>query len=123
VKDSKNERLPAGQLVVRFAEICVEQDQALLRSDVAEFNRLYGQMAAIRDELKSRTGDQRQSLLALYGHENAQVRLQAARASFAVAPNEARQVIEAIASSRKFPQAGDAGMTISNLDNGVFKPS
>jgi hypothetical protein len=123
MKIQKIEHLSAGQLVARFAEICLDQDQALLRSDISGFNRLFGQMAAIRDELKSRTGDQRRALLGLYDHENAQVRLQAARASLAVAPEEARRVIEAIANGRKFPQAGDAGMTISNLDSGVFKPS
>ena len=123
MKTSKINHLSTGQLVARFAEICLDQDQALLRSDIAGFNRLYGQMVAIRDELKSRMGDERRALVALYNHENAQVRLQAARASLAVAPEEARRVIELIANGRKFPQAGDAGMTISNLDSGVFKPS
>jgi hypothetical protein len=40
------------------------------------------------------------------------VRLQAARA---VAPEAAGAVIEYIANSRKFPQAGEAGMTLVNL--------
>lgn len=80
-------------------------------------------MVAVRDELKNRPGDQRQALLTLYEHENAQVRLQAARASFAVAPEAARALIENIANSRKFPQAGDAGMTLVNLDRGIFRPT
>ncbi|GEM_PF-847585 len=36
---------------------------------------------------------------------------------------EARSQLEAIAQSKWFPQAGDAGMTLLNLDRGVFKPS
>jgi hypothetical protein len=80
-------------------------------------------MVAIRDELKSRPGDQRRALLSLFDHENAQVRLQAARATLAVEPAAARSVIESIAQGRKFPQAGDAGMTIENLDSGFYKPS
>jgi hypothetical protein len=49
--------------------------------------------------------------------------LQAARATLAVEPAAARSVIESIAQGRKFPQAGDAGMTIENLDSGFYKPS
>jgi hypothetical protein len=111
------------QLVDRFGAICVEQDQALLHSEIARFNRLYSKMAAIRDELKQRQGDRRRALVKLYDHPNAQVRLQAARATLAVAPKEARSVIETLANSRKYPQAGDAGMTLENLDSGFFKPT
>jgi hypothetical protein len=32
-------------------------------------------------------------------------------------------MLEAIANSRKYPQAGDAGMTLDALDRGIFKPS
>ncbi len=117
------EEMAISELVDRFAAICLDQDRALLYSEIAKFNQLYRQMAAVRDELKQRPGDQRRALLALYDHENAQVRLQAATASLAVAPDEARKLIETIASSRKFPQAGDAGMTLVNLDRGIFKPT
>ena len=111
------------QLVERFAAICLDQAQALLYSDIARFNRLYESMVEIREELKRRPGDERRALISLYNHENAQVRLQAARASYAVAPEAARSVIETIANSKTRPQAGDAGMTISNLDRGIFKPT
>jgi hypothetical protein len=80
-------------------------------------------MVKIREELKGRAGDQRLALVALYPHENAQVGLQAARATLAVAPEAARALIEDIAASRKYPQAMDAGMTLSNLDRGVFIPN
>lgn len=118
MKQLKLENSTVEQLVGRFAAICLDQDQALLYSEIAKFNQLYGQMVAVREELKRRPGDQRRALLALYDHENAQVRLQAARASLAVAPDAARKLIETIAKSRTRPQAGDAGMTISNLDRG-----
>lgn len=111
------------QLVERFAAICLDQGQALLYSDIAKFNRLYESMVEVREELKRRLGDQRRALTALYDHQNAQVRLQAARASLAVEPAAARSVIETIANSKIGPQAGDAGMTISNLDSGIFKPT
>jgi len=123
MKRTKLEEMTVNQLVDRFATICVDQDRALLYSDIGEFNRLYQQMVSIREELKNRPGDQRRALLSLYHHANAQVRLQAARASFALAPEAARSLIERIANSRKYPQAGDAGMTLFNLDRGVFKPT
>lgn len=114
--------MSVGELVKRFVEISVAQDQALLEDDTAEFNRLYDQKVAILKELKSRDGDQRRSLLPLYDHPNMQVRLNAAKATLAVDPITARRMLETISTSRRFPQAGDAGMCLWNLDRGVFKP-
>jgi hypothetical protein len=62
------------------------------------------------------------ALLALYGHQSMQVRLNAAKSTLAVAPEAARQELRAIADSREYPQAGDAGMCLRNLDEGIFKP-
>jgi len=115
--------LATDELVEEFANNCLRQDEAILYSQTALFNRLYDNMAKIRDELKSRPGDQRTALTTLFTHENVQVRLQAARAALAVAPKEALAVITAIAGSKKYPHAGDAGMTLSNLERGVFKPT
>jgi hypothetical protein len=51
-----------------------------------------------------------------------QVRLKAAYATLAVSPVAARAQLEAIAASGWQPQAGDAGMSILNLDRGIYKP-
>lgn len=110
-------------LVDRFAQIGRAQDQALLGGQIAKFNRLFDQMAEISKELKTRPGDERRALMVLYGFPNMQVRLKAAIHTLAVAPIEARGQLEAIAESKWFPQAGDAGMSLWNLDRGVFKPS
>jgi Domain of unknown function (DUF2019) len=80
-------------------------------------------MVAIEDELKARAGDQRRELLSLYSHPNAQVRLNAIKATLAVAPELARRALQAIADSREYPQAGDAGMSLWNLERGIFKPT
>jgi hypothetical protein len=40
----------------------------------------------------------------------------------AIAPDKARRMIESIAASRCYPQAGDAGMCLTMLDRGVFVP-
>jgi hypothetical protein len=111
------------QLVDRFTQIGVSQDQALLENAIAKFNRLFDQMVATEEELKSRSGDQRRALLALYKHPNMQVRLNAVKATLAVAPQEARAMLQKIADSNFFPQAGDAGMALVNLERGIFKPT
>src|SRR5262245_9338 len=111
-----------AQLVERFTAIGVEQDKALLRRGHAKFNRLFDEMVAIEDELKARTGDQRRELLGLYGHPNAQVRLNAMKATLAIAPEPAHQALRTLADSREYPQAGDAGMTLFALERGIFKP-
>jgi hypothetical protein len=80
-------------------------------------------MQHVVDELRVRKGDQRRALLALYDHPSVQVRLKAAKATLAVAPLEARAALEAIRASNWQPQALDAGMSLRNLDNGVFKPT
>jgi len=49
--------------------------------------------------------------------------LKAVKATLAVAPEAARQELQAIADSREYPQAGEAGMSLWNLDRGIFKPT
>jgi len=115
--------MTTADLVERFAQIGVAQDQALLGGEIAKFNRLFDRMSDVSDELKSRQGDQRRALMVLYNYPNIQVRLKAAKHTLAVAPTEARQQIEAIAASNLMPQAADAGMSLWNLDRGVYKPT
>ena len=123
MKWPKLEDMTVNQLVERFTGIGIEQDQAILRDQHARFNRLFDEMVAVQDELKIRDGDRRQELLSLYNHPNAQVRLNAAKVTLAVAPEPARRALQAIADSREYPQAGDAGMSIWNLERGIFKPT
>ncbi|ODR99586.1 hypothetical protein AUC69_08070 [Methyloceanibacter superfactus] len=115
--------MAVDQLVERFIEICLGQDEALLDDDLAKFRRLFEQMRAVLDELKSRPDDQRTALIALYEHPNIQVRLKAAKNTLAVAPAEAQEVLEAIKASQWYPQAMEAGMCLRNLESGLFEPS
>ena len=119
----KLQNLTAEQLLERFRTDALAQDTALLMNDIAEASRLFWRLAEIEDELKGREGDQRRVLLSLYDHPNAQVRLKAVKATLAVAPEVARQELQAIADSREYPQAGEAGMSLWNLDRGIFKPT
>jgi hypothetical protein len=111
------------QLAKQFVAIVLDQDHAIRTDDDAKYNHLYRQMRAIEEVLKGRAGDQRRVLLQLYDYANVQVRLAAAKATLAVAPEDARQMLQRIADSREFPQAGDAGMCLDCLDSGIFKPS
>src|SRR5919201_721746 len=122
MKRAKLQDMTVKQLVERFTTIGIEQYQALLSRQYAKFNGLFEQMVAIEDELKARDGDQRRELLSLYNHPNAQVRLNAVKATLAVAPELARRALQAIADSREYPQAGDAGISIWHLERGIFKP-
>ena len=114
--------MTVDQLVECFAAMAVDQDGALLRNEISRFNRLFDDMEAVKEDLKTRDGDQRCALLRLYDHSNAQVRLKAAKATLTVAPEAARRTLQAIVDSREYPQAGDAGMTLDDLDGGGFVP-
>jgi len=122
MKRSDLSELSIHDLVARFVDIAVQQDRQLDRDDAARFNKLYRQMAKIVQELKSRPGDRRHALIALYDHPNIQVRMKAAVNSLALNYDAARRVLETIAGSNHFPHAGHAGMTLDALDRGVFKP-
>jgi hypothetical protein len=115
--------LSVAELVERFAATELAQFEAELQSDIGKQNKCVTQAMAIAEELKKRPGDQRSALLRLYEHANVQVRLMAAELTLAVAPTAAREVVQAIADSKKYPQAMDAGMCLSALDQGIFKPT
>lgn len=115
-------KLTNVQLVERFVAIGEAQDDANFYDDIPEFNRLYRLKGAVVDELQRRPEDQRSVLLPLYSHENLQVRLNAVTGTLALAPEEGRRVLQAMADSMKQPYAGDAGMTLRALEKGIFKP-
>jgi hypothetical protein len=123
MKRASLECLTLDELIERFAEIGIAQDEALFCDQYGKFNRLYDKMQAIDDELRRRGRDARIALQRLYNHPNMQVRLKAATRTLAVAPAAARGVLQAICDSKLYPQAGDAGMTLVALDDGTFKPN
>ncbi len=115
--------MSVGALVQRFIELCLGQYEAELRGELAKENRLIKDMFAVADELKTRPGDQRTAFLPLYDHPNPQVRLMAAKETLAVAPKEARQLLEVIRATEESPQGPDAGMCLWALDQGIFEPT
>lgn len=116
-------KMSVEELVGRFSEIGAAQDQALQYEELKKFKQLYREMDKVDNELRQRGIGARLALQKLYTHQNMQVRLKAAVRTLGVAPIEARKIIEEIAQSKNYPQAGDAGMTLYNLDRGVFVPT
>ena len=115
--------LSIEELVEKFTEITLAQDDAIMRDENAKFNRLFKQMVDVEDELRSRDGDQRRTLMELYDPPNPQVRLAAINATLAVAPKRARRMLKILADSGAHPQAGDAGMALWALEKGISKPT
>ena len=102
-------------LVARHAELSSQAGKALESFDrMSKVNRLLSQVFDINAELKSR--DQRIALRKLFSNPDPWVRLNAARIILDIAPIEARAVIQAIANSKSYPVAGDAGMCLSFFD-------
>ncbi len=110
-------------LVQRFVELAIQQDMALLSGPQREINKLFWKIEAIKDELKSRPGDQRTALLPLYDHKNKQVQVKAAKATLAIAPEAARAKLQAIRDSGWQPQALDAGMCLWTIEQGIYTPA
>ncbi|RYE33771.1 MAG: DUF2019 domain-containing protein [Hyphomicrobiales bacterium] len=120
---SKLKLLTAEELKRFFEQLCIQQYDALEGNAIASYNRRYDKILAIQNELKSRPGDQRRILMSLFGHPNMQVRLTAAHANLAVDYIAARRELQAIVDEQWFPQSGDAGMTLDNLDSGFYRPN
>lgn len=121
-KTALNE-LSTQALVERFTRICEEQYDATWHIETRRYNRLYQQMRDVVTELKQRPGDERRELVKLYDHPNMQVRLMAAHATLAISYAAARQVVQDVADSKFLPYSADAGMTLLNLDRGIYKPT
>lgn len=111
------------QLTDQFVEIALAQDDAMLYDQTAKFNRLYGEMDEVDNELRRRGPEARLALVRLYDHPNPQVRLKAAVRTLGIAPTEARRVLDALQAAKELPYALDAGMIIDGLDDGSFVPT
>ncbi len=115
--------MAADQLVAEYIKIGTMQYDALMSDEITKFNRLFDKMVGVEDELQSRDGDQRRLLLPLYEHENPQVRLNSIKATLALAPEAGRKALEVLAEAKEGFQSLDAGMCISALDDGTYKPT
>lgn len=115
--------MTTDQLVAQFISIALDQDRAMTIDDSAKYNLLFSQMDVVKDELRGRAGDQRQALMPLLKHRNAQVRLKAAIALLALEPQAARATLQKMSDANEYPQAADARGMMRALDEGRYIPS
>lgn len=123
MKSSVLKGMTAPQLVERFTAQALSQFKAELVGEIAKYNRLYRELLAIEQELKSRDGDQRIALIPLFEHSNPQVGLMAAQSTLASAPAAARQTLQELWDRNEFPQAAFAMGTLRALERGDRKPT
>ena len=116
------DKLSNAELVRRFAEAAKKRGLAVLDSDVRNANRVIQYMHAIDSVLRARGIEARKELLPLLDSEDRFVRYYSAKNLLGIAPSQARAVIEWTHKYWYDAIAFDAGMTLSNLDSGVFKP-
>lgn len=115
----KLQPITVDQLVEQFAENGLAQSKAVLKGNLKQYNKLYKKMDEIDIQLRERGIEARRALRGLYNHPNPHVRVQAAKFSYGAAPAEARKVLENVRDFAPHPFSGDAGMSISALDNGT----
>lgn len=114
--------LTIEELVQEFLANTLQQYDAALGREISRYTLLYRQMELLEAELKDREGDQRRALLPLCDHENPHVRLTAAIANLALAPEKARQTLRIINDKNEFPDAADAFGMLRALDSGAYVP-
>jgi hypothetical protein len=110
-----------ADLTRRFEEITLRMSYHASRLEPKKYNKCIKEMLDIRAELTSR--GRRDALAALYTHEDAEVRYQAAMATLIVLPDRARKVLQQIVDRDGFPQAMNARGILEGLDDGSFVPS
>ncbi|MEP9380257.1 DUF2019 domain-containing protein [Aquabacter sp. CN5-332] len=115
-------RAPDIALVEKFIEVCLEQESKNDGDHIQDYNKLIRRMVKITEEMKSRPGDARRLLTPLFGHSSWQVRVRAAMSAFALAPIEARQVLEQVRATRVNPYAADASGMLAAIDAGEYTP-
>lgn len=112
--------MTTDDLISNFQSMCLEQSKALRRLNSRRYNLFYDPIMAVRHELDQR--GERQLIAELYHHADPHVRFQAAMATLAVFPEEARSVLQTIADREEWPSDGDARGILSALADGTFVP-
>ena len=115
--------LSVEQLVGIYEGVSVEEFDALELGDMPSVRKLFSKLESVDQEIRARGIEARRKMLPLLNHRNPQVRINAAKALLAIAPEEARSALELLASRGPSIQRLDAKMCIRHLEEGVFKPT
>lgn len=75
MRQKKLAHMSVDELVRAYEEVVLQQDESFKNARVAAFNKQFQQREEISRELRSRPGDQREMLAALFKHPKAWVRI------------------------------------------------
>lgn len=104
------------ELISVFEDACLVQAELLsFPEDIKTYNEKMTVLFDVKQELQARGPDARRSLLRLLGHDNAQVRFQAATFVYPVAREEAKKCLQDLASAEIFGVSFRARMTLWRL--------
>jgi len=109
------------ELIAQFVQYALDQDATIDYLDLDRYNELDKLIAGIGQELKRRGLEARKQLLPLYNYRQAQVRLQAARFTYALTPEAARKCIQTVADSLINPINFHAQQLLESIDAGLEK--
>jgi len=104
------------ELLDDFRNACLAQYDTYLSGNIKKYNKLQDFLLLVTRELKNRGIAERRSLLTLLGDENPQVRMQAAKQVYSVAPVEAKACLESLAAAGLPDVSLSAGMTLWRLE-------
>jgi hypothetical protein len=116
--EKKISQMSSDELVRAYEEIVVRQDESFKNSRSAMFNKQFWEREAVSNELKSRPGDQRELLAALFKHPKAWVRICVARDTFVLNEARARMHMQYIAEHAWDPYRGEARSALGSWDSG-----
>ena len=110
------------ELAEQFAELSLNEFDAELGSENKRMNRLARATIAITRVLRSRGPEALRLLLPLLDHQNAQVRLNGARAVMSVERERAIATLQDLHRRGPGAQRGASGMSLYHLESGIWKP-
>ena len=123
MKTDQFDSMSTTSLVAAYVDLSMREEDATDRGAIARVRKLFAKRMKIENVLRSRGIAARRALMPLLKHPSAQVRLDAAKHLFAIAPTESRATLEDIAAHGPSQQRGAAGMCLWYIEEGIFKPT
>ena len=115
--------LTDAELVAQFEIHARMHGHNVINGKVADANRSYWNLRAVREELRARGPRSRADLTGFFDHPEMAIRYYAATELLAIEPARARAVIQDVKDRGPSPLAGDASGTLRMLDDGTLKPT
>jgi hypothetical protein len=115
-------RMTDAELVFRFSMIAKERGKAAMMLDTRRANVCFDQMKAVDLEMRARGIETRKALVPLLSNPDRYVRYYAAMYLLALAPDQARAILEWNTKFEVGILAADARGMLRALNEGTYKP-